>query len=119
MINQPECTECGSKEFVLREIIERIIDDFDKNNKPVDYHQKDVLESTIKCAGCGEPLEEKKRNTRKIRCHFCQEEGVFLGNKIKDFINFAEKNNWRKFVLSGDFKYACPKHIDQIEITDE
>jgi hypothetical protein len=55
----------------------------------------------------------------KIKCHFCQEEGEFLGNTIKDFTNFAVKNNWRKFVLSGDFKYACPKHIDQIDITQQ
>jgi hypothetical protein len=61
MISQPECKECGSKEFVLIQILEFNIENFNEHDEPINYSDKNFLESEIKCASCRAPKKQKGR----------------------------------------------------------
>jgi len=57
MKEQPECTSCGSREFVLIQVLEFDIDGFNEHGEPITYSGKEVLESEIKCSLCRTPKE--------------------------------------------------------------
>lgn len=56
----PSCAECGSKEFVLVKLVEFDIEFFDEHDEPINFSNKEVLESEIKCSQCRTPKGDLK-----------------------------------------------------------